>query len=43
MTQPARASSPKYTNNSNNSTAKKTNNPVEKWSEDLIDISPKKT
>ena len=35
MMQPTRAKSPKYTNNSYNSTTKKTNNPTENWAEDL--------
>ena len=30
-----RAQSPKYTNNPNNSTEKQTNNPIEKWAENL--------
>ena len=35
IVQPTRAQSPKYTNNSYNSTTKKPNNPIEKWAEDL--------
>ena len=44
MMQPTKAKIPKYTNSSYNSitTTKKTN-PIEKWADDLNDISSKKT